>query len=42
MSLFNDWYVHRKFRFNWYVTTAVIKKNIPSELGKVKEYMDNL
>tara|TARA_R110002012_G_scaffold63798_2_gene167786 strand:+ start:681 stop:1364 length:684 start_codon:yes stop_codon:yes gene_type:complete len=36
---FDNWYVHRKFKFNWHVTTMVIKKNEPSEFGLVKDYM---
>lgn len=42
MHKFDDWYVHRKFKFNWYVAIAVLKKNIPSEYGKVKDYMAEL
>ena len=36
---FDNWYVHRKFKFNWHVTTMVVKKNKPSEFGLVKDYM---
>jgi len=42
MLNFKDWYVHRKFRFNWYVTTAIIKRHIPSENGTVQQYMERL
>ena len=41
MLNFKNWYVHRKFRFNWYITTAIIKRNIPSEYGTVQEYMES-
>jgi FkbM family methyltransferase len=39
---FSDWYVHRKFRFNWYVTTAVLKKDVVSDHGTVAQYMEQL
>lgn len=42
MLNFKDWYVHKKFRFNWYITTAIIKRHIPSELGTVQQYMEGL
>lgn len=38
---FYNWFVHRKFKFNWHVTTMVIKKNEPSEFGLVRDYLQS-
>jgi len=37
--LFDEWWCHRKFRFNWHITTLVLHRTKESELGTVENYL---
>ena len=39
---FEEWHSHRKFRFNWHVTTLVLHRHKESELGRVREWISSL
>ncbi|MAG59256.1 hypothetical protein CMO96_00480 [Candidatus Woesebacteria bacterium] len=39
VHLFGDWHCHRKFKFNWHVTTMVAHRDKPSDFGLVKDIM---
>ena len=38
---FNDWHVHKKFRFNWYVTQMVLHRDKVGNIGSVKNYLES-
>jgi FkbM family methyltransferase len=41
VGLFEDWHVHRKFKFNWHVTTLVLHRT-KHNMGTVKQWMKNI